>query len=896
MSSPPKRRRGKKARPNLQPTSSPELSRSGSNDEFGFTDVVLTKERAGTRKNAGPDVSSSLSGNSSELSPSLMVTSKSLTNAFCEGGKVAMISSLKAAASTSAATTAAGEQSGKILTKPSLTAKTIQSEPDVVAMCSYDVVLDKKNRIASSLKTAVCQSKTIAKSSDNRASETESEIPTAKQLFATTQSETSRMISSPIQSGLNYASHYFSSPAKTPDTAKTQNTTETSSMTQIEEEDAEMLESIQQPVFDVGSEAKSTPAKTKLIDVFVTTSTPVVSNVTSSILTVDTINQEETMSEILFSPERNATPKTPYNDMYDIFGFDLRKSESAKKLADEKSGASVVKPLETVRPVNLEQNYNVSIATADNRTEILRTPVIELADKREEAPSSTKSCSRQSSVSLSEVVQDSVTSMESEHTATVHLFRSENDPRQEEQHSCSDSDEASFSSSDGEMSYLSESRASTAIPSTKMPASYPPNLPMRTHIHPQSTSFGVRNPIEMKLSLSISEDDHEESRGNVAHEELILYKTYSPTKGDSFGSVVETATSESDGEDQEHSKPLVFKKTHSKSNYSPHATSTPLSNTSGSTDDAGVVSEISAYLISSKIEAANVQLSGRVSPVGGGHVKSALKRKTSNYSETPTPTSADGARYIYADVQSAVTAAKSKPGAHRPTSSWDTSSFGGMQSNLKAASKLTQVHSPGGAFSTNARSPYTPEVRVQPSTGLHSLAYSEDKEDPNEKTTSPFVSLREINKEFDEEIAACNPELKYGVYSLRWGILFCVSVLNLLAGWICFSGVPIASFADIKPQYLVSIFLLASCWGCVMEPIVLGRLGMRKTVVFGALLLMLGSLINSDGVSLFFDNQDDNARWRLYSGFSVAGFSQPFYQVRSLILYQSIYAIFAFRR
>eukprot|EP00804_Cyclotella_cryptica_P000462 CCRYP_020234-RB/>CCRYP_020234-RB protein AED:0.02 eAED:0.02 QI:419/1/1/1/1/1/3/2029/1028 len=690
--------------------------------------------------------------------------------------------------------------------------ETVSSVKTAIKSISCDEM--RKDEKGFSLKGEISQPQLMAESSDREVCNTDTKldaaVPTSK--GGTIPSALSALLSSsPVsETGANYAAQYICE--ETPDTTKTRTTTETDSITQHEEEDADgSLESIQQPEFD--NDKKSTPTKSEVVhDVkeseIMTTSTPVFSNVTitsnaatlkikdSNIKAEDDIAPQTKRTKrrsskrlqprsSLFSPEDRVgpNPKTPDADGYDIFGFDLVRSENERRSAeeqirqqsDQEDLSTVEGSSEILKPVNLETSYAAGAAEnlgADlhmvgetSTVDVKREGTLGKSSSVE--GTSEKSYSRgASSVSFGSLNA----SFESEKTEIVHLLGSKSDPHLEgsRRDSCSDSD-SSFTSSDGETSYFSESRASTegrnrpqcstrsSKPSPKMPLSYPPNLPMRSQVHPQSASFRTRSAIEMRLSLSVSEEDAEEARVSLQdeldiqddhHEELVLYQTYNPTKGDSFGSsLVESASSDSENENaslhQLESNPEEGKESDHR-----HASSTPFSNTSTSTDDAGVVNELNAYLMLSNNDDDDVQIetppSGRLSPVGGGHLQSALDRKSNKYSDTPTPTNAEGARYIYADIQSAVVAANANAGAHKPTSSLDTPSMSSssLQYNIKEAPKPTQMHSPGGAFNTTSSksSPFTPKEKIQSLTGLHSLAYSEDDNiDYSDKTPLLFV-------------------------------------------------------------------------------------------------------------------------------------------------------------
>lgn len=122
-------------------------------------------------------------------------------------------------------------------------------------------------------------------------------------------------------------------------------------------------------------------------------------------------------------------------------------------------------------------------------------------------------------------------------------------------------------------------------------------------------------------------------------------------------------------------------------------------------------------------------------------------------------------------------------------------------------------------------------------------------------------------------------------------MLLYISILNLLSDWTCYSVAPISiltaeAFGAIDPESLVTIFLAANAVASAAEPVILRRLGLRRTVVFGSLLLMLGSIVKSGGIPLFFPSNLEKGRgeWRVYLGFFMVGLSQPLYQCTPALL------------
>jgi hypothetical protein len=94
------------------------------------------------------------------------------------------------------------------------------------------------------------------------------------------------------------------------------------------------------------------------------------------------------------------------------------------------------------------------------------------------------------------------------------------------------------------------------------------------------------------------------------------------------------------------------------------------------------------------------------------------------------------------------------------------------------------------------------------------------------------------------------------------------------------------AFGGINPEQLVVVFLCANGMGTACEPIILSRLGLRRTVLFGALLLMIGSIIKSGGMPPIIQAnlQKGEGEWRVYLGFFLVGLSQPLYQCTPALL------------
>ena len=117
----------------------------------------------------------------------------------------------------------------------------------------------------------------------------------------------------------------------------------------------------------------------------------------------------------------------------------------------------------------------------------------------------------------------------------------------------------------------------------------------------------------------------------------------------------------------------------------------------------------------------------------------------------------------------------------------------------------------------------------------------------------------------------------FRIYWKRWLMLFLISSLNLLSDWTCYSVAPIAvltdeAFGTIYPTVLVVIFFVANSLSTICEPILLSRLGLRRTIVLGSTLLFLGSLIKSSFPGFLNGGMyGDDFVLRIYIGFFLVG-------------------------
>lgn len=162
----------------------------------------------------------------------------------------------------------------------------------------------------------------------------------------------------------------------------------------------------------------------------------------------------------------------------------------------------------------------------------------------------------------------------------------------------------------------------------------------------------------------------------------------------------------------------------------------------------------------------------------------------------------------------------------------------------------------------------------------------------------------------------------YRIYRARWLMLFYLSLLNLLSDWAGLSVAPIATLTSraynsqedgegendnnneyyinqqhyeeattyIQPETLVTIFLVASSVGTALEPWILSRLGLRRTIVFGAFCNMVGSLVKSGGLppitvlTVPSFHHGMYGKFALYIGFFFVGFAQPLFQCTPALL------------
>jgi len=307
------------------------------------------------------------------------------------------------------------------------------------------------------------------------------------------------------------------------------------------------------------------------------------------------------------------------------------------------------------------------------------------------------------------------------------------------------------------------------------------------------------------------------------------------------------------------------------------------SNTSfimSSDDDQNIKNELSVYSLSDKLRRISTgpvdQNTGRHAPVEGHRVDSV------ETIQSTTPTEVNS---FYPNSQSMIESTSAE--AAKPRAQHDTSFLKNIRENWALSGSLRSASpdllSPSGAFVKELN---TEDMSSTPQdTTVQSLIYSD--EDDNNVRKYPSRPLLSAAVE-DEETPLTNTHvqneqsIQKEVYISRYINLLLISTLNLLNGWTCFSIAPISELAmkalGIEPESVVVLFLTANVCASFLAPPVLGRLGLRRTILLGSLLLMLGNMIKSS-------TSNTIAAWRIYVGFIISGLSGPFYQHTPFLIY-----------
>lgn len=211
-----------------------------------------------------------------------------------------------------------------------------------------------------------------------------------------------------------------------------------------------------------------------------------------------------------------------------------------------------------------------------------------------------------------------------------------------------------------------------------------------------------------------------------------------------------------------------------------------------------------------------------------------------------------------------------------------------------------------------------------PNNNNHQYAVSPERSNNAQQTLESRLEYNPLLSQYEFDGSNSNitsPHTKsrggYQIYRARWLMLFYLSLLNLLSDWAGLSVAPIATITSraynsedgegdsgyynnqqqyqqattyIQPESLVTIFLIASSVGTALEPWILSRLGLRRTIVFGAFCNMVGSLVKSGGLppitaltySIFHHGM--YGKFALYLGFFLVGFAQPLFQCTPALL------------
>jgi len=136
----------------------------------------------------------------------------------------------------------------------------------------------------------------------------------------------------------------------------------------------------------------------------------------------------------------------------------------------------------------------------------------------------------------------------------------------------------------------------------------------------------------------------------------------------------------------------------------------------------------------------------------------------------------------------------------------------------------------------------------------------------------------------------------YILYNERWVMLFWMSLLNLLSDWTCYSIAPIEAFVSGKyptsysKELLVTLFLTANAIASLCEPAILTRIGLRRTVLLGSILLCIGSILKGQIFGVLGGIHEDSVDWKLPSAFIITGLSQPLYQCTPAVLSNTYFA------
>jgi MFS transporter, FLVCR family, MFS-domain-containing protein 7 len=150
---------------------------------------------------------------------------------------------------------------------------------------------------------------------------------------------------------------------------------------------------------------------------------------------------------------------------------------------------------------------------------------------------------------------------------------------------------------------------------------------------------------------------------------------------------------------------------------------------------------------------------------------------------------------------------------------------------------------------------------------------------------APVTTAGELAADKDPDDTDCSAD--HSIAGHRWVVLVLLSLLNMQSDLACFSLAPLEEIADdrfkgLHSGLLVVFFLTANVVSCCAEPAILQRFGLRRTVLGGALLMLLGNLLKS-GLPEIAAN---SSAALVLLGSIVVGLAQPLFQITAVTLVQ----------
>lgn len=403
---------------------------------------------------------------------------------------------------------------------------------------------------------------------------------------------------------------------------------------------------------------------------------------------------------------------------------------------------------------------------------------------------------------------------------------------------------------------------------------------------------------DASLSFSDESDDGMEHQAGVQISPMMPYKGNADmnlypqriTRMHSVSSLVSSASSDGDNEG---SQPVIRSSASSVSSYG----------TSGTTSDPSVRGEMQYVGAQGRPGSQMTDISGRRSPVMGQHGIPGYFYSSPSPVMSPPPIMQD-----YAAPQGLSHPAP-QPMSHEQLAAWafnggpsniysthqqaygsigEPPLGGGRKGNFRNVEESSNLfHEFAGSNGQAGAASFPSQNQSRGKSSNASRQGQEDQQGGNRNVqdtqngANGTVEVRTASNTMPSEPRKVLPadERGYKVYQRRWLMLFYMSVLNLLSDWTCYSVAPISmlteeAFGNIDPERLVVVFLGANAVASISEPVILSRLGLRRTVLFGALLLMIGSIVKSGGVPpiLQSDIVEGESAWRLYLGFFLVGY------------------------